>query len=130
MTEAPRVPVLIIEFDTLQRDLMALALNRGPYRPIVCDDLARVRELIREHQPRILLIDLYLPGINGLSLLRELSVEGLVKDCAVVAISSMGYPEVVSQAVRAGVDDFLVKPIQPDLLLSRIQKVVDKALLT
>ncbi len=122
--QLPRV--LVVEFDTLQRDLIVMALNRGAYRPVICDDLSSLRPLMIEHQPAVLLIDLYLPGTNGLDLLKELSREGLLKQRSTIVISAMGFPEIINQVIALGVADFLVKPIYPDLLLKRIQRVVSK----
>ncbi len=126
MAEERLAHILVVVFDTLQRDLIVMALNRGTYRPVICEDLAQIRPLIKEHQPAVLLIDLYLPGTNGLELLKDLSREGLLKQRSTIVISAMGFPEIINQVIALGVDDFLVKPIYPDLLLARIQRVVNK----
>jgi len=128
MTDNHLVRVLVVEFDPLHRDLIILALNRGSYAPVVCSDLSQLRHLIEEHHPKVLLIDLNLPGINGLDLLKGLVQDGLLKQSSVIVISAMGFPEIVNQAINMGVDDFLVKPILPDLLLARIQKAINKSI--
>jgi DNA-binding NarL/FixJ family response regulator len=75
-----------------------------------------------EHRPDVLLIDTYLPGQNGLELISQLTVEGKLDRTKVFFLSSMGYPEIVQKAARLGASGFLVKPLDPDLLVTRILK--------
>jgi DNA-binding NarL/FixJ family response regulator len=70
----------------------------------------------------VLLIDTYLPGQNGLDLISQLTTEGLLGRTRIFFLSSMGYPEIVQKAAKLGAAGFLVKPLDPDLLVSRILK--------
>ena len=73
-----------------------------------------------EHIPDILLVDTLLPGINGLDLVSDLNAESFLSRTKVFILSSLGYPEIVQKAARIGAADFLVKPLDTDLLISRI----------
>lgn len=112
----------------MERALIELALSRTQYHPVMCQDAAEIREMIEAHQPDILLIDLYIPGVNSIELLRSLKKEGLLVHCMVIAVSAFGFKEVVRQVIEAGADDFLIKPVSPDLLLSRIHNAAAKIL--
>jgi len=68
-----------------------------------------------------LVIDTCLPYRNGIDLLRELHEENLLHDVYVVILSSLGFSCIVKQAVEAGADDFLVKPLNMDSLLSKLK---------
>lgn len=118
--------ILVVGFDPMERALIELTLNRTAYHPVMCQDAAKIRAMIEQHRPCILLMDLYIPGVNSIDLLRSLSHEGLLEDRAVIAVSAFAFKEVVRQAVEAGVDDFLTKPVSPDLLLARIHSAAGK----
>jgi len=112
--------VLILEPNALQRELIKMALVRNDMQPIICDQPAALRRQLVEHLPDVLLIDTYLPGQNGLDLIGQLNSDILLKRTKVFFISSMGFPEIVQKAARMGASGFLVKPLDPDLLVKRI----------
>jgi two-component system response regulator DctR len=74
----------------------------------------------------LLLLDLFLPQQNGIELLQQLRAAGLLAHTAVVVISGLGFSEVVQQAVQSGAQDFLVKPIDTDQLVERVNKVLKR----
>jgi len=113
--------VLILEPNALQCDLIKLALLRHNMHPIICEQPATLREQLTLHMPDALLIDTYLPGSNGLELVSQLNSEVLQKRTRVFFLSSMAFPEIVQKAARIGASGFLVKPLNPDLLASRIR---------
>jgi DNA-binding response OmpR family regulator len=117
-----KLSVLILEPNFLQCDLIEMALLRNSMQPIICDDAGEIRKQLVKHLPDLLLVDTHLPGQNGLDLVGELQAEALLTRTKVFVISSLGYPEIVQKAVKAGASDFLVKPLDTDLLVTRIQR--------
>jgi DNA-binding response OmpR family regulator len=126
MTDIKPATVLVIESDPLLRDLIILALKRGAYAPLVCAEPRDARRLVIENQPAVVLVDLYLTGTNGLDLIRELNHDNLLAHRIVIAISALSFPEIITQTIQAGAADFLVKPFTADLLLSRIQRLLNR----
>ncbi|MBP6177763.1 MAG: response regulator [Anaerolineales bacterium] len=112
--------VLILEPNALQCDLIKLALIRHRMNPIICDQPLALRDRLMENTPDVLLIDTHLPGWNGLDLIEQLNSEVLLIRTKVFFISSLAFPEVVHKAAKMGAAGFLVKPLDPDLLVSRI----------
>ena len=115
-----KLAVLILEPNILQCDLIKLALLRNAMHPIICEDPGLIRQQLVQYMPDLLLIDTYLPGQNGLDLVGELRAEAFLTRTKVFIISSLGYPEIVQKAVKTGASDFLVKPLDTDLLVTRI----------
>jgi PleD family two-component response regulator len=113
--------VLILIPNALQCDLVKMVLVRSQMRPIVCDKPELLREQLVQHMPDVLLIDTHLPGHNGLDLVTQLNSDILLKRTKIFFVSSLGFPEVVQKAIQIGASGFLVKPLNPDLLVSRIQ---------
>jgi PleD family two-component response regulator len=112
--------VLILEPNALQCDLIKLALIRHHMNPIICKQPDSLRQQLAEHLPDVLLVDTYLPGQNGLDLIGQLNSEVLLKRTKVFFISSLAFPEIVQKAAKMGASGFLVKPLNPDLLVTRI----------
>lgn len=113
--------VLILEPNALQCDLIKMVLVRNQMNPTVCSEPAKLRQHLIELMPDVLLIDTYLPGQNGLDLIDQIKSEILLKRTKIFFISSLGFPEIVQKAAQIGASGFLVKPLNPDLLVTRIQ---------
>lgn len=116
--------VLILEPNALQCDLIKMVLLRSRMNPIVCDRPATLRQHLVQYMPDVLLVDTHLPGQNGLDLIGQLSSDVLLKRTKVFFLSSLGFPEVVQKAAQMGASGFLVKPLDPDLLVTRIQNSI------
>jgi len=121
-----KLTVLILEPNILQCNLIKMALQRYDMQPLVCEEIATLRDLLVQHIPELLLVDTHLPGQNGLDLVKELYAEGFLNRTKVFIISSLGYQEIVQKAVKAGASDFLVKPLDMDLLVTRILRLFNR----
>jgi len=82
-----------------------------------------LRRQLKRAAPRLLLMDLVLPGANGLDLLREFNAGGMLKDTSVFMLTSMAFPEVIQQAAEAGVKEVLLKPVDLDALAEKLKEV-------
>ena len=120
--------VLILIPNALQSDLVKMTLLRCQMKPILCDKPEALRQHLVQDMPDVLLIDTHLPGHNGLDLIQQLNSDILLKRTKVFFLSSLGFPEVVQKAAQMGASGFLVKPLDPDLLVSRILKCFDQPL--
>ncbi len=120
----PAPYVLVVEADPVERDLIRLAMTRlrlaTTWVATGEDALAAIRAQI----PALVLLDLFLPRQNGLDLLVQLRAAGVLALLPVIAISSLGFPEIVQQAVEAGARDFLVKPMDTDILIDKVAKIL------
>lgn len=112
--------VLVLEYDVLLRDLLQLGLKRNGFMPIFCNDPGTVREEIAMNQPEVMIVDNHLPFSNGIDLLSELKADHLLENIYVIFLSSLGFPPIILQAIKAGADDFLVKPLDMDCLVLKI----------
>jgi DNA-binding response OmpR family regulator len=124
--EKPDTILLIID-DLPLTDLIALVLNgilpcqvvtarNGPEAIVLCNSL----------RPQVIVLDILLPQMNGLDLLRELKSRGLLEKSQVIVISGLGYREVVQQAIQAGAKDFIVKPFDVEVLGERVRKALEE----
>ena len=114
--EAPRVLVVDDDPETLRyvRDTL---VEEG-YAPFVTGDPAEVSHLIGTRKPHLVLLDLKLPGTDGIELM-ERTPE--LADLPVIFISGYGRDETVARALEAGAADYIVKPFSPTELTARVR---------
>ena len=119
MEKKPKL-VLIVEGDPIQRELMAAAVRRIGGSVLKAGDGLQGADLLVTEEPDAAVIDLFLPSKNGLDILKEARRLGCLDRTRVIVCSALGYPDVVKQAVELGARDFLVKPVDTDILVERL----------
>ena len=94
------------------------ALAGSEYAPLVTGDPEEVSGLIRTERPRLVLLDLMLPGTDGIELMERVPE---LADLPVIFISGYGRDETIARALEAGAVDYIVKPLSPMELRARIR---------
>jgi two-component system chemotaxis response regulator CheY len=117
--------ILLIEEDRIVADLVSLTLERMGYKVKVTSKPSEILTLMAEVKPRLVLLDIFLPGWNGLDLLRDMKRAGWLKTSKVLVLSALGFREVVQQAVMLGASDFLMKPFDVDVLVEKVEKTIN-----
>ena len=119
--------VMVLEPNRMQRDLIRMTLQRNNLNTVVSTLPDSIREDLARHEPDLILMEIFLPSKNGLELMREMKKEGLIKkDTKFFVITSLAFPEIVHKSLDLGAVDFLVKPINMDLLVSRIKRAMNQ----
>jgi two-component system phosphate regulon response regulator PhoB len=119
--------VLLVEDDRPLRDLMELRLTRLGFHVSVAGDGVEALKMIREHPPQVILLDILLPQMNGLELMRLLRDEPNAPAIPIIVISALGFREVVQQAIAAGAQDFMLKPFDMHALTEKLSKYLPAA---
>ena len=95
------------------------------YAPIATGDPADVPRLMEEEKPHLVLLDLVLPGSDGIELMNDIR---RTADVPVIFLSVYGQDETVARALDMGAADYLVKPFSPTELAARIRAALRKRL--
>ena len=119
----PRVLVLDDDPQSLRFARDALA-SRG-YTPVVTGDARELPRLLRAERPDLVLLDLVLPGTDGIELLQRLPE---LAELPVIFISAYGRDETIARALEAGAEDYIVKPFSPTELTARVGVALRKRL--
>ena len=112
------VPILVVDDDPETLRQVRDTLAEAGYAPLVTGDPWAVARIIRAEKPRLVLLDLMLPGTDGIELMQTVPE---LADLPVIFISGYGRDETIARALEAGADDYVVKPFSPTELTARIR---------
>ena len=116
--ESERMRVLAVDDDPDDLRYIRDTLVESGYLPVVTGDPEEAVRLMAEEQPGLVLLDVILPGTDGLDLMKELLE---VADVPVIFLSVFGREEIIARAFELGAVDYVVKPFAPTELAARIK---------
>ena len=99
------------------------ALARADYEPIVTGDPQETLSQVEANDPHLVLLDLMLPGTDGIELMGNILD---MADVPVIFLSAYGQEETIARAFENGADDYVVKPFSPTELVARIKAALRK----
>ena len=115
MREQPRV--LVVDDDPHMLRYVRDALSKAGYRSIVTGDPEEALRLMEEERPHLALLDLVLPGSDGIALMEDILATA---DVPVIILSVYGEDGSIAKAFERGADDYVVKPFSPTELTARV----------
>ncbi|HJR76214.1 MAG TPA: sigma-54 dependent transcriptional regulator [Nitrospiraceae bacterium] len=118
--------ILIVDDDQDIVTMLQDRLEASGYRTVTAGDGQRGLELAEQESPNLLLLDLALPRVNGLDVLRRLAQTRNMDDLPVIVMTAQGTIPDAVEAMRQGAYDFLLKPLDKDHLLIVIQKALER----
>ena len=118
-----RPPVLVVDDDPQTLRFVREALARAGYSPLVTGDYRELSRIIREEKPQLILLDLLLPGTDGIELMENVPE---MADLPVIFISAYGRDETIARALERGAVDYIVKPFSATELTARVRAALRK----
>jgi two-component system response regulator ResD len=115
--------VLVVDDEPTITEVVARYLERAGYRTRVAADGIQALELATSQRPDLVLLDLMLPGIDGLEVMRRLRELGRDR-IAVILLTAKGEESDRVIGLRLGADDYVVKPFSPAELVARVDAVL------
>ena len=116
-----RIRVLTVDDDPTTLRYVRDALTEAGYAPIVTGDPNALERLMEEEKLHLVLLDLMLPGADGIELMESVPE---LSDVPVIFLSAYGRDQIVARALESGAEDYIVKPFSPTELVARIQTVM------
>ena len=113
--------ILVVDDDPRTLRFVRDALSRAGYAPLVTGEARNLARLIRTEKPQLALLDLLLPGVDGIELLGQVPE---LSDLPVIFISAYGRDETVARALDSGAADYIVKPFSPMELVARVRAAI------
>jgi DNA-binding response OmpR family regulator/EAL domain-containing protein (putative c-di-GMP-specific phosphodiesterase class I) len=119
--------VLVVDDDAQSSRYLRLVLEQGGMQVRECADPRLVPALVAEDPPDLLLLDLHMPEVDGLTLTMALRRQPALAMLPILFISGEERENVRFQAIQAGADDFLCKPVRPRVLLAEVGSRIKRA---
>ncbi len=123
MTERkPRI--LIIDDDVLVRETVKIALIQADFEAATLEEPSGAEEEIRRSKPDLILLDIYMPDLDGLDLCRRLKADPATARIPVVILTGSRETIDVISGIQAGAFEYLAKPVDSELLIQKIRTVL------
>jgi two-component system, NtrC family, nitrogen regulation response regulator NtrX len=116
--------ILVVDDEADIRSLLQEILAEEGYEVAAAANAAQARQQRERSSPDLVLLDIWMPDADGISLLREWSNNEQIKPCPVVMMSGHGTVETAVEATRLGAFDFIEKPVS----LAKLLRIVERAL--
>jgi len=123
-----KVNILIVEDDRDILNLLAYNFRNGGYEVMTCEAGSEAVNLAKEHLPDLVLLDLMIPGMDGLEVCRELKRSATTRHIPVIMLTARGEEVDRIVGLELGADDYVVKPFSPRELMLRVRAVLRRSL--
>jgi DNA-binding NtrC family response regulator len=118
-------PVLVVDDDEgLLLSIKATLVSSGLPEPALVSDSRRVMDLVHEHDFQLVLLDLMMPHLTGMEVLRQIKKKSTDVECVIV--SAIDDVASAVQAMSLGASDYLVKPLNSDKLIALVNRTLEK----
>ena len=118
--------ILVVDDIDVNRDLLARQLARQGHRVTVAEGGHQALAMMRQTNFDLVLLDLMMPEISGLDVLKIMKADDQLRDLPVIVISALEEQDSAIRCIEAGAEDYLTKPINPILMHARIRAGLDK----
>jgi CheY-like chemotaxis protein len=122
--------ILIVEDNELNMKLVVAVLQLGPYQLLTAGDAESGIALAREHHPDLILMDLQLPGMDGISATALIKADEKLRHIPVIALSGYGSVDFGEAPGEPGFSGFITKPIEVRSFLETISGYLGEGLRT
>src|SRR6187401_1608343 len=116
--------ILVVDDDPIVRDVVVRYLERDGHRTLVAEDGDRADELLREEQLDLVVLDVMLPGQDGLALSRSIRSNSTLP---VILLTARGEEADRIVGLELGADDYVTKPFSPRELAARVKSILRRA---
>lgn len=121
--------ILFVDDDSFLLEMYALKFTKNGYEVKTVQGTEEALKLIRDgYEPDILLLDIVMPGMDGIELLSVLRKEELIKKTVVIMLTNQGLPDDIARAKKLNVDGYIIKATTiPSEVLSEVDKIYQGA---
>ncbi|HEX2957972.1 MAG TPA: response regulator [Chitinispirillaceae bacterium] len=126
MNESEKPLVVVCDDNEMVVELISHKLMRSGYRVAQAFDGETALDIALTGKPAVLILDIMMPGLDGLEVVRKMKSNPVTQHIPVVIVSSKRLEKDVISGLSLGVDEYLVKPFSPEELITRIGRLVKK----
>ncbi|MBP7051203.1 MAG: response regulator [Phycisphaerae bacterium] len=119
--------ILVVDDEEDIRELVELNLDREGYRVLTCETGEQALAVARAQTPDLIVLDLMLPGIDGLEVCKRLKANPTLQQIPVVMLTAKGEESDIVAGLELGADDYVTKPFSGKVLVARVRRLLRKA---
>jgi len=116
--------VLVVEDEKDIQDIISYNLTKEGFRTVCVGSGEEAMGAVKSRIPDIVVLDLMLPGMDGLSVCRQLKTSPSTKDLPVIIATAKGDEADIVKGLEMGADDYVTKPFSPKVLVARVKAVL------
>ena len=121
-------PILVVDDNPLNLKLARLLLGTESYQVRTAEHAAAALTVLETFHPRLILMDIQLPGMDGLELTRRLRADPLLDDCIILALTAYAMEADEQRSLDAGCDGYIAKPLDTRGLPDVVRTYLDRQL--
>ena len=99
-------------------------MSRGGWTVTEAENGAVARDLLQQHQPDLILLDLMMPVMDGIEALKSIRSEVRLRSIPIVMLTSTTDVRMVTEAIECGANDYIAKPFSVTLLTERVERYI------
>ncbi len=119
--------VLVVEDSTTIASVVKYFLELEGFEVLLAKDGNSGLESAKRHKPHVIVTDYNMPGMDGMAMVKALRAGAATRGIAVLMLTSEDSVEKEAQALEAGVDDYILKPVEPRRLAARVRSVLARS---
>lgn len=124
MSDSARPTVLVADDEVYMRRLLEATFRKGGYDCVLCQNGEEALQAVQTANPCLIVIDVMMPGLDGLATIRRLKQDESTRQIPVVVVSAKGQALTRVQAEEAGAALFLTKPFSPTHLINEVRRLL------
>lgn len=110
--------VLVVDDDLALSEMIGIVLKNHDYQPVFCADGALALEVFEDSAPELILLDVMLPGLDGIEVCRQIRQ---LSQVPIIMLTAKTDTHDVVRGLESGADDYLTKPFKPAELIARVK---------
>lgn len=118
--------ILVVDDEEDIRELVQLNLRREGYHAVMCETGEEALKQVSSKTPDAIILDLMLPGMDGLEVCRRLKGDAKTRQIAVVMLTAKGEEADIVAGLELGADDYVTKPFSGKVLVARVRRLLRK----
>ena len=120
--------ILVVEDDLDIRELISFNLANEGHQVFEANDGEVGIDKARKNNPDLILLDLMLPGIQGLDVCRIIKSDQETKEIPIIMVTALGQEEDIVKGLETGADDYITKPFSIKVLIARVNAVLKRSI--
>ena len=119
--------ILIVDDEPSIVAPLQFLMERNGYRVLVAQSGEEALEVIHTEKPRVVLLDIMLPGINGFDVCRMVRENHRLNQPRIILVTAMGHQVNKAKGLALGADAYITKPFSNEAIISKVKELLDRA---